>query len=184
MYRILFAFCTLLIFLILIVSCTPIGTKSTREFSISPTSEVQAKRFPEVELITSEGDILKGKLISLRGKDLAFSPFPYWNVELLEIKLDDIHSIKLPRKGSKATSGMLSGFAWTFIIVGGVAGASSKYNEDFEEALIGSTILGAGAGLIGALVGALADVGTKSEYKFYKLDEREKIKAVKKIMGN
>jgi hypothetical protein len=178
------AFIYLLLFLNFIMSCTSIGTTSARDVSISPTSEIQAKRFPEVELITSEGDILKGKLISLRGKDVMFSPFPYWNVELFEIKLDNIHSIKLPKKGSKAMSGMTSGFAWTFIIVGALAGVSSKYDEDFEEALLGSTILGAGAGLIGTLVGALADAGTKSEYKFYKMSESEKIRAVRKIMGN
>lgn len=176
-------FFNILIFMNLIISCTSPGTTSTRDVSISPTYEIQAKRFPEVELITSEEDIHKGKLISLRGKDLQFSPFPYWNVELFEITLDDIYSIKLPKKGSKAISGMAGGFGWTFIVVGVLAGATSKYDEDFEAALLGSAMIGAGVGLIGALLGALADIGTKSEYKFYKMDEWEKIRAVRKIMG-
>jgi len=176
-------FIYLLLFLNFIISCTSIGTTSTRDVSISPTYEIQAKKFLEVELITSEGDIHKGKLISLRGKNLWFSPFPYWNVELLEITLDDIYSIKLPKKGSKAISGMAGGFGWTFIIVGAIAGLTSKYDEDYEEALLGSAVVGAGIGLIGALVGALADIGTKSEYKFYKMDEWEKTRAARRIMG-
>jgi hypothetical protein len=174
---------TLLIFLNFIICCTTTEIKSANHVPISPTLEIQAKKFPEVELTTSKGNIHKGKIISLRGEDLLLSPFPYWNVELLKINMNEIHYIKLLKKKSKATSGMLSGFAWTFIIIGILAGAGSRYDEDYEEALLGSAVTGAVGGLIGFAIGGIAQAGTKSEYEFFKMPDSKKVYAIKKIMG-
>ena len=151
--------------------------------TVPPTYEFQAKKFPEVELIMLEGDIHKGKIISLRGEDLLFSPFPYWNVDLLKISLDGIYSIKLIKRGSKIGKGASFGFALSFIVIGAIAGAYAKYDEDYEEALLGSAVSGAVGGLLGVAIGGIAEAATKSKYELHKMPDSKKAEAVKKIIG-
>jgi len=178
MCRNILTFGTLFSFLIFIISCSTIRTTSTKDFPISPTSEIQAKEFPEVFLTKFGEDTYKGKFLSLIGEDLVFLPFPYWNVETLKINLNNIHSIQLVKKNSPGLLGFASGFAYSFIIFGIIGASGAKYDRDYEEALVRSFNIG----LTGALLG-LAIAGAKSEYKFYKMSESEKISAARKIMG-
>lgn len=175
---------SLFILLSFMLSCAgsraPVRTEDPRE---ALSSGGEAAKFEEVVLTTSNGDIHKGKIVSLNGEAIEFRPYPYWNVELVRLHLDEIHSIKLPKKGSRAGKGFVSGFGWSFMIVGSIAGASSKYDEDYEGALLGSLVLGGAAGLIGFLVGALQDASTKTNYEFAGMSREEKERAVRKIMG-
>ena len=177
------AMCTFLFFLHFILCCTARAPSSAGNIQIASSSEFIAKKFPELELTTTAGEIHKGKLLNLIGRDVRFSPFPYWNVETIEIHLDDIHTIKLAKKRSKMGSGFIHGFGWTFIIVGIIGAATSEYDEDFETALAVSAATGAVVGLLGLVIGGVADAASKSEYKFYNMSDSEKTKAVLKIMG-
>jgi len=178
-----FALFTLLFFLNFILSCATRTTSSGINIKTTSTSEFIAKKLPELELITTRGELHRGKLLSLIGKDVLFSPFPYWNVETLKIHLDKIHSIKLAKKGGKAGSGFAHGFGWTFIIIGVIGAATSKYDEDFSAALGGSAAAGLIGGLLGLVIGGVAKAATKSQYKFYNMSDSEKTKTVLKIMG-
>lgn len=174
----------LLFLLSFLLSCTsstvPLKTEATKG---TPSSRIEAAKFEEVELITTKGDSYKGKVLSLEGENIEFLPFPYWNVDRLTLNLDEIHSIKLVKKRSGIGTGLLSGFAWPFIIIGTIGGAGSRYNEDYEESLFVSTIIGGAGGLLGLVIGAIADIGTKTKYEFTRMTRQEKEHAVREIMG-
>jgi len=175
---------TLTFFLNFLFSCTATSTLTSSEVvKTSPISEIKAKKLQEVQLKTTSGEIHTGKLSSLEGGDLVLLPFPYWNVEAIKIDLDEIYSIKVMKKDSKAGKGAAGGFAWGFLITGTLAGLTSEYDEDFEAALLGSAVIGAFFGLLGLVIGGLGDVATKSEYDFYKMSNSAKIRIIKKIMG-
>ena len=176
--------CLLLLFLALMLSCTG----STGPVRLEGTEGVQAGRaqavkFDEVQLITSNGDIHRGKIIGQEGGSIDFRPVPYWDVELIRLNLDEIQSIELVNRPSRAGKGFIQGFGWTFTIVGGIAGIGSKYDVDYENALLGSAIVGAAGGVIGFLVGVIRDASAKKRFDFTSMSAEEKARAVRKIMG-
>lgn len=146
-------------------------------------AELRAQSLPEIQLSTQQGNAYKGKILSLKGETLILLPFPYWNVEPVELDLEDIHSIQLPKRGSRAAKNALIAFGSTFIISGTIFAGSSKYDEDYEEALLWSASLGGLGGMVGLVIGGLVDVFSKSGYDFYKMNKLDKMKAIKKIMG-
>jgi len=175
---------SLLFVLSFMLSCTssrvPVRTEVTKE---ALSSRVEATKFEEVNLVTSNGDTHKGKIVSLEGESIELRPFPYWNVELVRLHLDEIRTIKLVKKESRAAKGLASGFGWAFVIVGTIGGLSSTYNEDYEAALLGSAVLGGAGGLLGLLVGAFQDFTTKTKFEFTTMSKEEKERAIRKIMG-
>jgi hypothetical protein len=175
---------TLLFLLSFIVSCfsssVPIKTEVTKG-TLSP--RLEALKFEEVELVTAEGERHRGKVVSLEGESIEFRPFPYWNVELIKLNLDDIHSIKLTKKRSGAANGFASGFGWAFIFAGTIGGAGSKYNVDYENALLASAIVGGAGGLIGLAIGAIRDFSIRKKFDFFKMSGEKKEQAIRKIMG-
>lgn len=178
------ALITLTVFLNFLFSCTTTSTLTRNEaVKTFPIYEIEAKKLQEVQLKTTSGEIHTGKLTRLGRGNLVLLPFPYWNVEAIKIDLDDIYSIKVMKKSSKAGKEAAGGFAWGFLITGTIAGLSSKYDEDFELALLGSAVIGAFVGLITFVVGGLREVATKSKYDLYKMSNSKKIRAIKKIMG-
>jgi hypothetical protein len=142
-----------------------------------------AKEFPEIKLITTAGEAHSGKLTRLEGEMVTLLPFPYWNLEAVQINVEDIHLIQMPKTGSKIGKGFLTGFGVGFIVTGVFGGALSKYNVDYQWALAGSFGAGAIGGGIGLLIGAISDAGAKDKYEFYNMSQTEKVKAIKKIMG-
>jgi hypothetical protein len=184
MYKKILDYITLMFLLNFLFNCSsiriPENEQVVKEYS---TIEIKTKIFPEIQLKTMGEEIHTGKPLSLKGRIFELLPFPYWNVESVKVDLEEIHSIKLIRKERRAGKGFAGGFAWGFLITGTLAGLSSKYDEDFEEALLGSAIVGGSIGLLGFVIGGFADATTKSEYYFYKMSDSEKIKAIKKIMG-
>lgn len=157
-------------------ACSTVAVK-TEVIKGTLPARLEATKFEEVELITAEGDIHKGKIVSLEGEGLEFRPFPYWNIELIKLNLDEIHSIKLAKKGSRAAKRFASGFGWAFMIAGTIGGATSKYDEDYQIALLGSAIVGGAGGLLGLVI------STKTKFEFYRMSREEKERAIRKIMG-
>ena len=180
----IFASFTLLFFLNFIISCyTSEITSSDESVKIFPTSEIVAKKFPEIELKTAERKIPRAKLLRVVGKKVSLLPFPYWDVEILNIDLNEIYFIKLLKKRNNAANGFASGFGWTFMISGTLGALSSRYNKDFETALFMSVGVGLSGGLLGFLIGAASKIGTSTEYEFIKMSDSQKIRALEKIMG-
>jgi hypothetical protein len=170
-------------FLNFIFSCTTTSTLTREEVvKTSSTSEIKAKKLQEIQLIT-KGEIHTGKLLSLEGGDLILLPFPYWNVEPIKIDLNEIDSIKVRKKHSRAGERVAGSFAWGFIITGILTGLSSEYDVDFEAALLYSAIIGAFSGLLGLFIGGVGDVTKILKYDFYKMSDSEKIRVINKIMG-
>jgi len=175
---------TLTFFLNCIFSCTTTSTLTRNEVvKTSSTSEIKAKKLQEVQLITTSEEIHTGKLLSLEGEDLVLLPFPYWNVEPIKIDLNEIYSIKVRKKHSRAGERVAGSFAWGFLITGTLAGLTSEYDEQFEFALLTSAIVGAFSGLLGLVIGGVGDDTKILEYDFYKISDSEKIRVIKKIMG-
>lgn len=147
------------------------------------SGKVRAAKYEEVELVTLKGDRYKGKIISLEGERIEFRSFPYWNVEPISLELGEIRSIELVDKPKRAGRGFIQGFGWSFSIVGGIAAMSSKYDEDYQSALLGSAVVGAAGGLIGLLIGAVQDSAAKTRFEFAPMSDEQKERAVRKIMG-
>jgi len=175
---------TLAIFINFIISCSTIRTVNRNEVvEIAPSVKIKAVKLQEVQLTTTRGE-LTGKLLSLEGEILQMLLFPYWDVEPINIDLNEIYSIKLMKKNSRAgKNAAASGFAWGFLITGIATGLDSEYDEDFEDALLGSAIIGGFIGLLGFVIGGLSDIATKSKYYFFQMSNSEKIRVIKKIMG-
>lgn len=180
----IFASFTLLFFLNFIISCyTSEITSSDENVKIFPTSEIVAKKFPEIELKTAERKIPRAKLLRVVGKKISLLPFPYWDVEIKNIDLNEIYSIKVLKKSNHAANGFANGFGWVFMIFGILGALNSKYNEDFEDSLYISAGVGLSGGLLGFLIGAASTIGTSTEYEFIKMSDSQKIRALEKIMG-
>jgi hypothetical protein len=141
-----------------------------------------AKKMPEVHISTTGNGINKGKIVSLGKAHLKLQPFPYWNLELLEIPLAEIRSIRLKKKSDigKATA---AGFGSSFVLFGTIGILSSQYNEDYEAALLGSVIVSTAVGLIAFTLSGISKAAEKSTYELHKMNLTQKQKVVKKIMG-
>jgi hypothetical protein len=177
------AYICILVFLNFLVGCVksyspPVSIPADK----FPGDLYTAKKMPEVQILTTGNEINKGKIVSLGKTHLKLQPFPYWNLELLEIPLADIQSIQLEKK-SNAGKAFAAGFGNSFVIFGTIGILTSKYNEDFEAALIASTIVSAAIGLIAFTFSGISGAAKKSTYKLHDLNLTQKQKVVKKIMG-
>jgi hypothetical protein len=142
-----------------------------------------ARVLPELELITTAGDTFQGKLTRREGGAVILRPFPYWNVEEVRVLIEEIHTIKLSGSKNGAIRGAANGAGSIFLISGILGGLTSKYDVDYEWALLGSGILSALGGLAGLVIGAIADAAEKTNFDFYAMTPPEKEAALKKIMG-
>lgn len=175
---------TILFYTYFLFACTTTSYNRSKGGTVtSPNTAFKAKKFPEILIHTSDRGTYKGKMVTLEGKEIGFLPSPYWNKNSIKIDLNKVHSIELEKKGSSAANGFAGGFAFGFLVIGIVAGLSSEYNVDYENALLGAAVVGLGVGLLGLIIGAIADTGKKSKYELHKLPDPEKIRAIQYIMG-
>lgn len=134
---------------------------------------------PEVWMSTG-GEAVLGKITALNGDVLTFLPAPYWGVESRTFRFDQIDRIQIERPG-RGSRAFVYTFTTVFTVVGLLAGGSARYDVDYESALMGSFVLGAGAGLIGALVGSLTSTRT---HHVRKLNDGERRDLVWGLMGH
>lgn len=176
---------TLLIFLNFLITCTSMETAGPNEaVETYPSIKIRATKFQEVQLTTVDNRVSRGMMLSLEGENLLLSPFPYWNVDPIEIDLDEIRSIKLMKKGSNGGKGFIWGFTLGFTVIGvsALTMGDLKYDKDYGDALTFSLVGGGGAGLLGLVIGGLISLGEKSSYNFFKMSRKEKIETLQKIM--
>jgi len=167
------------------MSCSTTGPLTTSNSGEpSSSSKITANKLPEIQLTTIAEKQYKVKLLSLEAENLTMLPFPYWNVEPVEIHLDEIHSIKVMKKDSKAGKGFGWGFAIGFLIPGTIGALTSKYDRDYQFTLAWSFYGGLAGGLLGLVIGGVSSLAEKSQYNFSKMSRVEKINSIKEIMGS
>jgi len=178
-------FSILAFFIGFIISCATISTPYwlPSEDSLLHQEKFIATQFPEVNLFTSNGDLYHGKMTVLEGETVIFSPSPYWNVERLRIKIDDIETIELPAKKTGAAKGFGYGFGVTCILIGGFGAGTSKYNETFQNYAVLTPVAGLLGGLAGMVIGAITDLATPAKIEFFRLRHDQKIKVLASLMG-
>jgi len=175
---------TLALFLVFTISCATVPASGPLGSSSLPSlGKVDAAKFPEVQIVTTSGDQHKGKVLSLEGNTVTFSPFPYWNVEPLRIGVDEIHSIERTGKDSGAGKGFLYGFGFTTLALGILGVATSKYDVDYRSFMGGAPFIGLLGGLVGLTIGGIRDLATRTKYDFSRMAKDEKIAALMAIMG-
>jgi hypothetical protein len=150
-----------------------------------PAVSREARKFPEVEIVTVEGDVIVGKLARLEPDGrVAVLPVPYWGVEMKILALDAIDSVRLMKRSSAVVKGALSGIPVVGIIGGIIALAMSKYDEDFMNGLWMVPAAGIGIGVpIGLLAGGAASLASPSKYDFRKQNAVGRMAVVRRLMG-
>jgi hypothetical protein len=175
---------TLAFFIIFNISCATVPPSgSPRSSSLRSLGKVEATKFPEVQLVTTYGDQHKGKIFSLEGDTVTFLSFPYWNVEPLRIGLDEIHSIERIQAKKGAGLGFLYGFGWVTLAFGIFGATHSKYDRDYQFAMLGAPLVGLFGGLLGLAIGGTADLMTRSKFDLSRMAKDEKIQTLIAIMG-
>jgi hypothetical protein len=174
----------LIAFVLLLAACATTSSIGQREWRQEATPhKLEANKFLEIQLITTKGESYIGKLTELVDDSAILRPYPYWDIEPVTILIEDIFSIKLAKVESQAGKGFLSGFGMGFIVTGIIGIGTSRYNTQFQSALVASPMGGLLGGLIGLAIGGIGDLATKTKYEFNRLSTVEKKEALRKIMG-
>jgi hypothetical protein len=145
----------------------------------------EARQFPEVEILTAEGDLITAKLVRLDsdGRVVAL-PSPYWGVETSVLNQADIVSIRRLDKPSSVIRSTLSGFALAMITGGLWYLTTSKYDEEFSDGLLGAPAVGGVIGApLGLLIGVAAEAANPSKLQFSRMSEARRLAALRKLMG-
>jgi hypothetical protein len=161
----------------LAVSCAiPLGGPRLQTRPTVSPPPATTRPASEVLLTPTGGPPTVGKLVGIDGDRVTFLPAPYWNVAPREIGLGEIATIEV--RDRKRSLGAATGvsFVTGFVLIGAICGASADYDQDYQDCLLGSAVLGAAAGLVGLGVGAVVDASRPRTYRFdgKGLDERRK----------
>jgi hypothetical protein len=166
----------------LAASCSiPLARARTSPVVATPSGVTRPAN--EVLLALRGEPLVLAKLIGIEGEQVTFLPSPYWNVATRQVALGEIVTVEV--RDRKRTLGGAAGasFAAGFVIIGVACGAGSKYNDDYQECLAGSAVLGAAAGLVGLAVGAIVDASHPGTYHFDRMDPAEKRKTVQRLLA-
>lgn len=154
---------------------------------IAPSEGIvlEAKAFPEVELLTTGGQVHVCKLVRLERDKVSFIPSPYWNVEMRTVTVAEIHSIRVCGLKSHTGRAIGTGFGLVSCLTGVIALGTSEYNTDYRAALLGVPLSGLVIGIpLGFLIGIVEDAGSPpSRYDFSKMSPEQKFGVFRRLMG-
>jgi hypothetical protein len=168
---------------ILLGSCTTLED-SVALAMLDSTERVDAVEFPEL-IMTDYLDFEREvKILSVRGRMVSFTPFPYWSEDPLEISINEIKSLKVKRKSNPEVTLTVVSMEAGYIIAGGAFGALATTRGGYGLAFLG----GLGGALLGLGAAVYVGIGETGEdmYPEYILDgksESEKLRAVLELMG-
>ncbi len=178
------SFFTLMAFVIYTVGCASVRLGPNDQLEqLPPSLFIEARLFPEVRLATNDGTAVTAKILHLKGDRLTLLPSPYWNVLAKEIALGEVTSIRLIRKKRGWSAGFVGGFLFGFYLAGFACLVSAKYDEDYESGMLLAPFGGLYCGLVGLVIGGLADLAKKSSFNFSRMSSIQKISILKEIMG-
>jgi hypothetical protein len=124
------------------------------------------------------------KILSVQGRMLSVSPFPYWSVDPIEISINEIRTLKVKPK-SKPGLTLTVVFGEIGYIMGvGIFGALAETKGQYGFAFLG----GLGTALVSLGYAALSGIGETGQemYPEYNLDgksEPEKLRTILELMG-
>ena len=151
---------------------------------LESTEAVEAQEFPELIMTDYIGIEREIKILSVRGRMVTVSPFPYWSQEPIEISINEIRSLRVKKKTNPGATVTVVLMEAGYIMAGGVAGAFATSSAGYGLAFIG----GLGGAVIGLGYSFFYDVWELGEemYPEYLLDgksESEKLRTIFEIMG-
>jgi small nuclear ribonucleoprotein (snRNP)-like protein len=142
------------------------------------------RKFPEVEVLTMDGESIVGKLAGFESSNNVFLlPAPYWGVEKRSVPIQDIKRLRNLSRRSKVLSYTLGGAAVTGIIHCVTVLETSTYKEDYQEGLRWTPIACMSGVLYGSLAGLIANSMNPKEYDFASYGNNKKASVLKHLMG-
>jgi hypothetical protein len=151
---------------------------------LESTERVDALEFPELIMTDLTGFEREIKILSVRGRMVTVSPFPYWLLEPIEIPLDQIRSLRVKRQSYPGLNLTLICMEAGFITAGGSVGLIADSSREYGLAMV--------AGLGGAVLGLgyafLSDIWETGEemypeYYLAGMQESEKLLTILELMG-
>jgi hypothetical protein len=151
---------------------------------LESTERVDALEFPELIMTDLTGFEREIKILSVRGRMVTVSPFPYWLLEPIEIPLDQIRSLRVKRQSYPGLNLTLICMEAGFITAGGSVGLIADSRREYGLAMV--------AGLGGAVLGLgyafLSDIWETGEemypeYYLAGMQESEKLLTILELMG-
>jgi hypothetical protein len=145
---------------------------------------VEAQEFPELIMTDYVGIEKEVKILSVRGRMVTASPFPYWAEDPIEISINEIKSLRVKKKANPGATFTVVMMEIGYIMAGGIMGAFATTSGGYGLAILGG-LGGAVIGLGGTVYYGIPDTGEQM-YPEYVLDgksESEKLQAIFEIMG-
>jgi len=166
-----------------------LGGCSTLEDSVifamlESTESVEAQEFPELIVTDYRGLNREVKILSVRGRMVTVSPFPYWSEDPIEISINEIKSLRVKKKANPGATVTVAMMEAGYILAGGAFGAFATTSGGYRLALLGG-LGGAALGLLGSFYYDIPQMGDQM-YPEYILDgksESEKLRTIFVIMG-
>ncbi|MCX6561279.1 MAG: hypothetical protein NTZ26_12295 [Candidatus Aminicenantes bacterium] len=143
---------------------------------------LEARAFPEVEIVTFEGDPIIGKILRLEsGWRVTVLPMPYWNVATEVRPLAAIALVRRLKTPSQAGPGALAGLGLFGTLTGLIGIPACKYDIEYRNVALAISLAAvAGAGL-GALLGLAAS--KKVVFDLARMSPEQKAAALAGLMG-
>ena len=154
-------------------------------FAMLQSSErVDAVRFPELIMTDSLGTEREVKILSVRGRTVTVTPFPYWLLEPIDIPLEQIRSLRIKRQSYPGLTLTLVVMEAGFITAGGAVGALADTRREYGFAIaagLGGAVLGLGY----SLFSDIRETGEEMYPQYYLsgMKESEKLITILKLMG-
>jgi len=166
-----------------------LGGCSTLEDSVAlamleSTESVEAQEFPELIMTDYRGLDREVKILSVRGRMVTASPFPYWAEDPIEISINEIKSLRVKKKANPGVTLTVVMMEIGYIMAGGAFGAFATTSGGYGLALLGG-LGGAVLGLGGSIYYGIPKTGEQMypEYILDGMSESEKLRAIFEIMG-
>jgi hypothetical protein len=151
---------------------------------LDSTEKVEAQEFPELIMTDYRGLDREVKILSVRGRLVTASPFPYWGQDPIEISINEIKSLRVKKKANPGTTYTLVMMEIGYIMIGGIFAAFATTSGSYGLAFLGG-LGGAVMGLSGSLHYGIPETGEQM-YPEYVLDgksEAEKLRTIFEITG-
>jgi hypothetical protein len=145
---------------------------------------VDAVEFPELIMTDRSGTEREVKILSVQGRIVTVSPFPYWLLDPVEIPLEQIQSLRVKRQSYPGLNVTLVLMEAGFMISGGVFGALADSSQQYGIALVaglGGAVLGLGT----AFFSDTWEMGEERYPEFYLagMSETDKLLTILELMG-
>lgn len=119
------------------------------------------------------------RIVQIVNDTVIVIPYPFWNVESHQIHIDDIVSIVVPKERGYLVKGCTISFSVCFTAIGVLGLLASKYNDDYELALMCSLLFGLG---ISGGAGCLGGIPSSKQFRFREMTKPQKIQQLNNIV--